>query len=212
MPTIAVGAEITDVTPSTAGAQLTIAEDGGSIWYTAPEDFSGTDTFVYTVDGALKAEVQVQVRAEGESLFPVFETLADYEKFLIDDAVQRYEYLFGQPAWYWYGWDTDLNGGPEAPPDAAGGRDHSETNVQVAGVDEGDIVEFDSDYVYMLTGQDLVILDAWPATELAGDLADRDRGDTDRPVSQGRSPDRDFAHRSDLARGMTSADRGWTGR
>ena len=37
----------------------------------------------------------------------------------------------------------------------------------MAGVDEGDIVEFDSDYVYMLTGQDLVILDAWPATELA---------------------------------------------
>ena len=48
-----------------------------------------------------------------------------------------------------------------------GRRDHSETNVQVAGVDEGDIVEFDSDYVYMLTGQDLVILDAWPATDLA---------------------------------------------
>src|SRR4029079_15569985 len=37
---------------------------------------------------------------------------------------------------------------------------HSETNVQVAGVDEGDIVEFDSDYVYMLTGGDLVIVSA----------------------------------------------------
>ena len=162
------GGQITDVTPSKAGAQLTIADDGGSIWYTAPQGFNGTDTFIYTVDGALKAEVQVQVRAEGETLFPVFDTLADYEQFLIDDALQRYEYLFGQPAWYWYGWEVDyMNGGPEAPPDAAGGRDHSETNVQVEGVDEGDIVEFDSDYIYMLTGQDLVILDAWPATELA---------------------------------------------
>ena len=49
----------------------------------------------------------------------------------------------------------------------AASRSHSETNVQVAGVDEGDIVEFDSDYVYMLTDEELVIVDAWPAEELS---------------------------------------------
>ena len=32
--------------------------------------------------------------------------------------------------------------------------------MQVAGVDEGDIVEFDSDYIYMLSGGDLVIVNA----------------------------------------------------
>ena len=93
--------KITAVTPSAAGAQLVIADDGSSIRYTAPQGFSGSDTFVYTVDGAFKAEVKVEVRAEAESLFPVFETLAEYEQFLIDDALKRYEYLFGQPAWRW---------------------------------------------------------------------------------------------------------------
>src|SRR6185312_8754365 len=48
-----------------------------------------------------------------------------------------------------------------------GTRAHSETNMQVAGVDEGDIVEFDSDYIYMLTGGDVVILNAWPADQLS---------------------------------------------
>ena len=43
------GGKITGVTASPAGAQLTIAEDGGSIWYVAPADFAGTDRFVYTV-------------------------------------------------------------------------------------------------------------------------------------------------------------------
>ena len=50
---------------------------------------------------------------------------------------------------------------------AADDRSHSETNVQVAGVDEGDIVEFDSDYAYMLTDSDVVIVNAWPAEHLS---------------------------------------------
>ncbi len=161
------GGKITEVTSSTAGAQITIAEDGSAIRYVAPVDFQGTDRFVYTVDGRLKAAVQVEVRPDEMSLFPVFDTLEQYEQFLLDDALERYEYLFGQTVWYWHGWEDAENGGPLSPTDGGEVRDHSETNVQVAGVDEGDIVEFDSDYVYMLTGQDLVILDAWPATDLA---------------------------------------------
>ncbi len=160
------GGRITAVTPSAAGAVVTLAEDGGSIWYTAPDGFTGTDQLVYTVDDQLKAEVQIEVRPVDESLFPVFDTLADYEQFLIEDALQRYEYLFGQHAWYGYDW-ANLDGGMVPSAEDGVVRDHSETNVQVAGVDEGDIVEFDSDFVYMLTGRDLVILDAWPATDLA---------------------------------------------
>ena len=51
--------------------------------------------------------------------------------------------------------------------DPTSDRTHSETNVQVAGVDEGDIVEFDSDYIYAITDRELVIVDAWPAEDLS---------------------------------------------
>ena len=156
--------KITDVTDSQLGAQVQIADDGESILYSAPADVSGTDRLTYTIDGDLKAEIQVEVRADGTSLFPRFDNLADYEQFLLDDALERYEHLFGQQQWRWWFSDAAFELGA---PGIDGIRDHSETNVQVAGVDEGDIVEFDSDHIYMLTGNDLVILDAWPAEDLA---------------------------------------------
>ena len=48
----------------------------------------------------------------------------------------------------------------------AGSVNHSSTNTQEEGVDEGDIVETDGEYLYLLSDGDLVILDAWPADEL----------------------------------------------
>ena len=41
-----------------------------------------------------------------------------------------------------------------------GGADHSETNVQVAGVDEADIVKTDGEYIYRITNDELIILKA----------------------------------------------------
>jgi len=154
---------ITAVSAATAGGTVSISADGRSVQYTPAAGFSGVDTFVYTVDGRLKAEVQVRVDSTGQDQFPTFGTLEDYQQFLIDDALVRYEHLFGQPSWYSVldGGFTSLNGAG-APP-----REHSDTNVQVAGVDEGDIVEFDADYVYMLTDDELVIVDAWPAEEMS---------------------------------------------
>lgn len=44
--------------------------------------------------------------------------------------------------------------------------DYSDTNTQVAGVDEADIVKNDGKYIYVLHGEQFLILNAWPATEL----------------------------------------------
>ena len=41
--------------------------------------------------------------------------------------------------------------------------DYSTTNVQVAGVDEGDIVKTDGKYIYTVAGNDVVIIEATPA-------------------------------------------------
>ena len=47
-----------------------------------------------------------------------------------------------------------------AVPEAAGGSDHSKTNVQVIGVDEADIIKTDGEYVYTLSGNTVHILEA----------------------------------------------------
>lgn len=54
-------------------------------------------------------------------------------------------------------------------PQAAGGDDgaseFSQTNVQVEGVDEADIVKNDGKYIYMVNQENLVIVDAFPADD-----------------------------------------------
>ncbi len=46
-----------------------------------------------------------------------------------------------------------------------GELDYSTTNVQVAGVDEGDIIKTDGKYIYAISGQEVIITDAYPATD-----------------------------------------------
>ena len=46
-------------------------------------------------------------------------------------------------------------------------NEHSDTNTQVADVDEADIVKTDGRYIYLLHGQEFLVLKAWPAAELA---------------------------------------------
>jgi len=46
-----------------------------------------------------------------------------------------------------------------------GGPEYSVTNVQVAGVDEADIVKTDGEYMYVVSGNNVTILKAYPAEE-----------------------------------------------
>lgn len=46
-------------------------------------------------------------------------------------------------------------------------KEYSGTNTQVDGVDEADIVKTDGKYLYLLHGQSFLVLNAWPATQLA---------------------------------------------
>ncbi len=45
-----------------------------------------------------------------------------------------------------------------------GSTDYSQTNIQVAGVDEADIIKTDGKYIYAVAKNDLYIVDAYPAT------------------------------------------------
>lgn len=52
---------------------------------------------------------------------------------------------------------------PSVPDEAS---EYSTTNTQVAGVDEADYVKNDGSTIYVLNGQSLVVLDAWPVADM----------------------------------------------
>jgi len=68
---------------------------------------------------------------------------------------------------------SGAGGGSASPVDGADdgggatGPNHSETNTQVDGVDEADIVKTDGNYLYVLHGDQLAIINALPASDMA---------------------------------------------
>ncbi len=112
--------------------------------------------------------------SEGMLEIARFDSDAELETMLVNEALDRYEHLFEQPAWsrgWWGCFACDFfpfgdvafaDGGFEAVPPP----DHSDTNTQVAGVDEADYVETDGNFLYMLNEEELVIADAWQPSEL----------------------------------------------
>jgi uncharacterized secreted protein with C-terminal beta-propeller domain len=51
-------------------------------------------------------------------------------------------------------------------PSASGSSDYSQTNIQVAGVDEADIIKNDGRYIYTASGNKVIITDAYPAENM----------------------------------------------
>ncbi|MDP3733515.1 MAG: beta-propeller domain-containing protein, partial [Candidatus Daviesbacteria bacterium] len=54
---------------------------------------------------------------------------------------------------------------PQAADTTTSGKDFSETNVQVKGVDEPDIIKTDGNYIYTISQGNLVIAKAYPAED-----------------------------------------------
>ena len=89
----------------------------------------------------------------------------------------------GYPAYYGYGWGprggmamddiampstaTATGTTAETNSTAASNPTHSETETQVKGVDEADIVKADGTRLYVLHGQKFMMVDAWPAPAMA---------------------------------------------
>ena len=149
--------QITDVSPGSAGATITVAADGKSVTYTPAAGFKGTDSFIYTVDDKLKATVTVNVSSSSSELYPKFGSLDAFRDLVLESA--RNAHSFDNPVAE-DGLDAEFGVSP--PPS----REHSETNVQVEGVDEADLIETDSDYIYTLTHGQAVITRAWPADDM----------------------------------------------
>ncbi len=95
-----------------------------------------------------------------------FGSREEFGDYLLERALGRYEGLFGQPDWRYHGPVYFRGGSYLADAVATSVPDHSETNVQVDGIDEGDVIENDGQNLYVLNGNDLVILQAYPAGEM----------------------------------------------
>lgn len=101
---------------------------------------------------------------------------ATLQQFLIDRAVNSWSYLlgqhfngdYGQPPYYYRGLGNGAIFATSALAieDAASTVDHSNTNVQVQGVDEADLVKTDGNFIYMLSHRQLLILKATPADQM----------------------------------------------
>jgi hypothetical protein len=135
--------------------------------------------YATTVVDVKQAEVADEISSRDPSpaasaLPERFRSAAEFESWLADAAVAQWGHLFGQttfyPQWDWgrfYTTDAVFLGGPLVPATMAGPTNtFSETNVQVEGVDEADLVETDGEYLYILSGQDLVIVQAGIGDEL----------------------------------------------
>ncbi len=151
-----------DILDGGAGANLLHGGKGKNRIYTG----LGTDNVVarrsnLTINS--QTHVQPQIAQSYDEIAQAF----------IERAVAHWKNLFGTTIAPWYRFDggifltTDMvAAGSHVSPQMYGERSHSTTNTQESGVDEADLVKTDGDYVYMLTGGDLLIVDAWPAPAL----------------------------------------------
>ena len=133
-------------------------------------------------DDVRAARRDIRMGDLAESRLEAFASADAFRQRLVDVALRKYDHLLGQvvPEWSWWDWPyyrildvgdglftvnsvAEFGGVTAAMPDAA---DHSDTNNQVEGVEEADLVKTDGEFIYMILGQELVILDALPAEDI----------------------------------------------
>jgi uncharacterized secreted protein with C-terminal beta-propeller domain len=108
-----------------------------------------------------------------ESTNPLRQTddLDHLKSWYIDTAMAQWGDQLGKAAWPWRYWPLAMNdasgtvaGPTESSPADTG--DFSGTNNQVAGVDEGDLVKTDGEHLFVIAGDGVDIVKAWPADSL----------------------------------------------
>ncbi len=168
---------VTAVLASQQQATITIAEDRQTILYTPPADFVGEDHFQYVVDGQLKAGVAVFVSPSKDDLLGRRDAAAFWDA-LLAEAIETHADRFGQaledfatyPDVFWTAHNNavwlETSAVADSTAFATRANVFSETNVQVAGVDEADLIETDGEHLYVLRENELIVTRAWPASEL----------------------------------------------
>ncbi|WP_255342058.1 beta-propeller domain-containing protein [Methanoculleus sp. MH98A] len=103
------------------------------------------------------------------------ETQGDLLKFSSKEEIEAFlkEHAQGVKSGNGYPWMAgtgqetamDAPAPTSAPPAPSAARDYSTTNVQVEGVDEADFLKNDGRYIYVISGETIAILEAFPAED-----------------------------------------------
>ncbi|MFM8802877.1 MAG: beta-propeller domain-containing protein [Planctomycetia bacterium] len=133
---------------------------------------AGIDTFFGTrgVDRVRLAAGEQLIGNESSNPLRLSDDLDDLKTWYVDTALAQWGARLGQEAWTWRAWPMVLADAGAASlsttnaPAATG--DFSGTNNQVAGVDEGDLVKTDGQHLFVLAGDGVDIVNAWPADTL----------------------------------------------
>ncbi len=151
---------ISSVTADDPGATVSIGTDGRTLLYTPSANSDGEDRLVYTVDDKLVAEVTVKISDGQSGTLDPFDSDEALGEFLISSAIEHHYYHEGYP-------DAPFDDGLTTTGHSVGTNvPFSDTNTQVGGVDEADIVENDGEYLYTIAGAELVISRVAGATTL----------------------------------------------
>jgi len=117
-------------------------------------------SFVYAID----IQPIVIGGPGGFSVYSELKTFESYEEFT--------EFLMNSSSGYYYGYGASLDWSNAIPKAAVSLEamdddlvDYSQTNVQVTGVDEPDIVKTDGTYLYIVSGNKVIIVKAIPAED-----------------------------------------------
>lgn len=91
-----------------------------------------------------------------------FQSTEELEAWVVEAAVARWQHLFGQTSAIIYCGDANIGGSFALAMPSEGSVTISttnlisNTNLQVAGVDEADLVETDGEFLYIISGSDLL--------------------------------------------------------
>lgn len=119
-----------------------------------------------------------------------FNSTTEIEQYLADSLAAGQHDGYYPPSLTTGGMGTGVNAPQESTeksdsnipaPSIPGGIDYSQTNIQVSGVDEPDIIKNDNRYIYTISGSTLAIIDAYPAED-ASILSKIEINDTPRDL------------------------------
>jgi len=99
----------------------------------------------------------------GGSQISTFASYEELQEFVKTNAGYK------QFSWGFFRGEATLAAvGAEGSANVPSVTDHSTTNIQVAGVDEADIVKTDGDYIYLVSGNKTIIVSAYPPEQARG--------------------------------------------
>ena len=136
---------------------------------------AGIDSFFGTkgVDRVKLAAGEQVIGNESTNPLRLTDDFDQLKSWYIDTAIAQWGGRLGKDVWGWRYWggpvmfDASISPGPSPRGAAAETGDFSGTNNQAAGVDEGDLVKTDGQHLFVLAGDGIDIVNAWPADGLS---------------------------------------------